>query len=138
MVLTSTLLVFHGLLLGSMLFFAAVVAPSVFKYVSGEQAGSFLRGMFPHYYLWGILVSLVMTGIAAMVSSLVLLSSVIVLVMFFIARQVLMPAINTARDEMLAGDQEAKTRFNRLHGASVAINALQMLILIAVAVHLTW
>jgi uncharacterized membrane protein len=138
LLMTSTLLVFHGLLLGSMLFFAAVVAPSVFKFVSAEQAGQFLRGIFPRYYLWGIVVSLIMVGLASMVSSLVLLSSIAVLALFFLARQVLMPAINDARDQMLSGDSEAKTRFNRLHGVSVAINLLQMLILIAVAMHLAW
>lgn len=134
--LSSTLLVIHGLLFGSMLFFAAVVAPSVFAFVSAGEAGKFLRGMFPRYYLWGIVVSVIMAGLAAMVSSMVLLSSILVLVLFIIARQVLMPAINDTRDQMLAGDAEAKTRFNRLHGASVAINALQMLILIAVGFHL--
>ena len=134
--LTSTLLVFHGLLLGSMLFFAAVVAPSVFTFVSAEEAGKFLRGLFPRYYLWGIIVSLIMSILASMVSSLLLLSSILILVLFVIARQVLMPSINDTRDQMLAGDADAKLRFKRLHGASVAINAFQMLILIAVSYHL--
>ncbi len=132
--LTSNLLVVHGVLLGSMLFFAAIVAPSVFTFVSGEQAGKFLRGLFPRYYLWGILVSLLMTVLAAMVSPTLLLTSTVVLALFVIARQVLMPAINNARDLMLQDDTEAKTRFKRLHGASVAINLLQMVILMAVII----
>ncbi len=134
--LTSTVLAFHGLLLGSMLFFAAVVAPSVFKFVPAEQAGHFLRGMFPRYYLWGIIVSLIMTALSFALSPLVLLSSIAVLLMFVVARQVLMPLINSARDQMLAGDNKAKSRFDRLHGASVVINALQMLILIGVGIYL--
>ena len=134
--LTSTLLVIHGLLLGSMLFFATVVAPSVFKFVSAEQAGHFLRGMFPRYYLWGILLSLLMTVLSALVSSLLLFTSLGVLVLFVIARQVLMPAINNARDQMLEGDTSAKSRFGQLHGASVGINILQMVALVGVSIHL--
>lgn len=136
MVLTSTLLIFYGLLLGSMLFFAAVVAPSVFKFVPAKQAGQFLRGLFPRYYLWGITVSLIMSALAFQVSSVALASSITVMVLFIIARQVLMPVINTARDQMLNGDSSAKTRFRRLHGVSVLINLVQMLILIAMCFHL--
>jgi hypothetical protein len=43
------------------------------------------------------------------------------------ARQGLMPRINIARDRQIQGDLAAKTRFARLHGASVLLNFIQLL-----------
>ena len=37
--------------LGAMLFFAVAVAPTVFQALPIEQAGLFLRKLFPRYYL---------------------------------------------------------------------------------------
>ena len=50
-------------LLGGMLFFPSVVAPVVFKALPEEQAGAFLRAMFPRYYSF-----IIVLGVAACVS----------------------------------------------------------------------
>ena len=50
-----------GALAGSMLFFAIAVAPTVFRALPAEAAGGFLRRLFPVYFLWGLLVSLLCT-----------------------------------------------------------------------------
>ena len=42
------------LLLGGMLFFPIVVAPVVFVALPAAEAGTFLRAMFPRYYLFMI------------------------------------------------------------------------------------
>jgi hypothetical protein len=39
-------------LCGSMLFFAAVVAPTSFRALPAAMSGQFLRRLFPLYYLW--------------------------------------------------------------------------------------
>ncbi|MEE3110181.1 MAG: DUF4149 domain-containing protein, partial [Pseudomonadota bacterium] len=39
------------LTLGGLLFFPAVVAPTVFKSLPEAEAGHFLRALFPRYYL---------------------------------------------------------------------------------------
>jgi renalase len=44
------------------------------------------------------------------------------------ARQVLMPRINAARDKQLQGNAETKGRFGRLHGLSVVLNFVQLII----------
>ncbi len=49
-----------------------------------------------------------------------------------IARQVLMPAINRARDRQIAGEAAARRRFGVLHGASVVLNLVQIVVLAAV------
>ena len=134
--ISSTLLIIQCLLLGSMLFFAAVVAPSVFRFVPEREAGIFLRGLFPRYYLWGIVLSLCMTALATFISPAVLVSSLVVLVLFVIARQVLMPAINQARDLAKQGTAGAQEKFTSLHRLSVIINLTQMLLLLAVTIHL--
>ena len=136
MIISSSLLVIQCLLLGSMLFFAAVVAPSVFRFVPEREAGLFLRGMFPRYYLWGVVLSMGMTVLAAFISPVVLAASGLVLVLFVIARQVLMPAINQARDQAKQGDDGAQAKFASLHRISVIINLTQMLLLLALTIHL--
>jgi hypothetical protein len=126
----------QSLLLGSMLFFAAIVAPSIFRFVPEKEAGIFLRGLFPRYYLWGLVLSLVMTGLSLLLDIRFVLSSLTVMLLFLISRQLLMPAINQTRDQAKQGDPIASKKFARLHLASVLINLLQMLLLLAVTIYL--
>ncbi len=60
-----------------------------------------------------------------------------VCVLFVVARQVLMPRINQARDSRHA-DASANRRFARLHRLSVAINALQLLAVLVLLVRFVW
>jgi hypothetical protein len=45
--------------IGSMVFFTAVVAPTVFKVLSSDDAARLQRAIFPRYYLLGILCAAV-------------------------------------------------------------------------------
>ncbi|CAA6818254.1 MAG: Unknown protein [uncultured Thiotrichaceae bacterium] len=132
----EALAITHSLLLGSMLFFAAIVAPSVFHYLPAKEAGVFLRGLFPRYYLWGIVLSLVMTVLAFFVEPWLMVSSLLVLLLFVASRQFLMPAINKYRDLAKQSDPVASKKFARLHRASVIINLVQMLILLNITMYL--
>ncbi len=135
------LLIFlFGALAGSMLFFAAAVAPTVFRSLPAEQAGAFLRALFPRYYLWGLIVALASTIAALLAGGGLAISAVcaLVLLLFVYARQFLMPAINRARDRDLEGDTQARARFRALHLQSVLINALQLLLLLAATAWLLW
>lgn len=129
-----------GALIGSMLFFAAIVAPTVFQALPAEHAGKFLRRLFPRYYLWGLVLALACTVAAfgAGVELAVSASCVAVLAGFVYARQILLPAINRARDLDLEGDREARRRFRSLHLQSVIINAVQLIVLTAATVYLVW
>ena len=53
------------MLLGAMLFFPSVVAPVVFTSLPETQAGLFLRAMFPRYYGFMIVLSLVSAALFA-------------------------------------------------------------------------
>ncbi len=115
----------EAVLFGTMVFFAAGVAPMVFRTLEPEAAGRFLRAIFPVYYLVLILAS----GVAAAahyaerwplaVYALVCVSTIWL-------RQGLTPAINRWRDAELSGDESAGVRFKQAHRVSVLINLAQM------------
>lgn len=127
-----------GLLLGIMLFFAAVVAPTVFRTLPAEQAGSYLRRIFPVYYTWGIILALLITFIAYDTSISVFVIASAIAVLFIFSRQALLPKINLAREARLAGDPVGEATFKRLHLLSVLINLANMLLLIICAVIIMW
>jgi hypothetical protein len=115
-----------ALLFGGMTLYSFGFAPMVFSALKPDVAGGLLRKAFPHYYLF-----VLVTAVAATVALVQLdpLASVL-MAGTAVARQLLMPAINAARDG------GAKTRFDRLHGLSVALNMVQLAAVLAVLVRL--
>ena len=120
--------------LGAMLFFAIGVAPTVFQALPAEQAGLFLRKLFPRYYLSLIIGStaggVLWLGTQPLASGVCLLIAVSTLWI----RQWLVPRINALRDRELAGDVSAAAGFARLHRLSVVINMLQLLALLGILI----
>ncbi|MGK7860849.1 DUF4149 domain-containing protein [Falsiroseomonas sp. E2-1-a4] len=116
-----------ALLFGGMAFFAALIAPIVFRVLPGEMAGRFIRSVFPPYYLWVLATS------AAACVALFPLSKTDAGIMAAIAgltvflRQVLMPRINALSDQLKAGDASAQRGFDTGHRLSVAANLLQLI-----------
>lgn len=135
---TAILMLLVGALVGSMLFFAFTVAPTVFRALPAEHAGSFLRALFPRYYLWGLIVALLAAALAMEASTTVAAACLLVALLFVFARQALMPRINHARDQEAEGITGAGRRFKVLHLWSVLINGFQMLVLLAAAGVLLW
>ena len=117
--------------LGAMLFFAVGVAPTVFQALPTEQAGLFLRKLFPRYYLALIVGSGVAGGL--WISSAPMAAAVCWLIAgsTLWIRQSLVPRINQLRDAELAGDAAAGAGFATLHRVSVIINMVQLLALVA-------
>lgn len=116
--------VLTGLALGGMGFFAVVFAPALFRTLSTEAAGALVRSIFPIYYL--CLASI--TGAAAVAvwnrPEAPVLG--VVAALFIFSRFVLMPRINRARKDGLAGDAHEAEQFSGLHRLSVIINVAQM------------
>ncbi|MDO9503691.1 DUF4149 domain-containing protein [Falsiroseomonas sp.] len=116
-----------ALLFGGMAFFAALIAPIVFRVLPTEMAGRFIRSVFPPYYLWVLATS------AAACVALFPLSKTDSGIMAAIAgltvflRQVLMPRINALSDRLKAGDASAQRGFDTGHRLSVAANLLQLI-----------
>jgi hypothetical protein len=113
-------------LFGGMVLYSFGFAPFLFTQFPPDAAGPAIRAAFPHYYLF-VTLGAVASGLA-----LIPLDGLAVALMGWVAalgvlsRQALMPMINAARDAELAGDGAASGRFKALHGASVAINFLQL------------
>ena len=118
--------------LGVMLFFSLVMAPLVFIKLPAEEAGRFIRALFPWYYLVSGVLATLATMLLVASSTVDSLLAASVAVAALVSRQVLMPRINKARDQMLAGDLLAGRSFNRGHKASVIINGAQILLLCVV------
>ena len=109
--------------LGMMIFFSFILAPMIFKILDPENAGKFVRKIFPYYYF----VNLVFLSIVVI---LILLNSIInfkfyiivsLVISFIFAQFILMPFINKLRDN------NEENKFKYAHGFSVAINFLQMI-----------
>ena len=109
--------------LGMMIFFSFILAPIIFKILDPENAGKFVRKIFPYYYF----VNLVFLSIVVI---LILLNSKInfefyiivsLVISFIFAQFILMPFINKLRDN------NEENKFKYAHGFSVAINFLQMI-----------
>ncbi|MEM0935939.1 MAG: DUF4149 domain-containing protein [Pseudomonadota bacterium] len=113
-------------LFGGMMLYSFAFAPFLFRELSPKAAGPLIRAAFPHYYLFVIVAAVAagLTLVAVDPRSVALMGWVAALGV--LSRQVLMPMINTARDAELAGEVVAASRFKALHGASVAVNFVQL------------
>ena len=120
-----------SIILGIMLFFSFAVAPSTFKLLDEKNARSFIRGIFPIYYILNLIISLLAFFIFIFVGNFSLnfyLMGTICL-LFIISNFVLMPLINNYRDS----GQEKKFKIS--HFLSVIINFIQIILLIVILVN---
>ena len=119
----------HASIIGFMVFFPAVVAPTVFKALSQNAAGAFLRILFPRMFIFGFILSLIAAAAAALegVAHTALLS-IAISTGFAINAFFITPVINKHRDAMLKGNDHASTKFKQLHFVSVAVFFLQLVI----------
>ena len=120
-------------LLSIMIFYSFGIAFNVHKTLDKENAGKLLRKLFPLYFLWGIIISILIEIIFLYQgTSLKALLMAFVAIGFLYSRQILVPLLNKNRDLANEGDEEAKKAFGSLHLRSVSINIMQMVLLIVV------
>ena len=112
--------------LGMMIFFSFVLAPMIFKILDAENAGKFVRKIFPYYYFVNLIFLTIATIIFFFTSSLGIdfYITLALVLSFIFAQFLLMPLINKLKDN----NQEKK--FKYAHGLSVLINFVQMIGLI--------
>jgi len=89
-----------AILLGIMLFFSFVVAPSTFRFLNEEYARKFIRGIFPLYYLLNLSISLIVVLLISYLSdfSFKFYLMLSICILFFISNFFLMPLINKFKD----------------------------------------
>jgi hypothetical protein len=108
------------LVLGSMLFFSIAIAPKIFTVLPSEEAGKFVRSIFPTYYMYNgfqYLVLIILMFYKGQTGNILYLSCLILL-FFIFSNYILMPQINKSRD---INNQK---KFKLLHFLSVVINFL--------------
>lgn len=121
--MTSNLPTFlNGLVVGVILFQTAVIAPTVFRSLGPDQAGPFLRKVFPKFF-----VVLVVMGIAGAISALASDASYqlwicLVTLTLGLLAYLLIPMTNKSRDE---GNEKL---FKKLHNASVLMTVLILVV----------
>jgi len=117
-----------AIILGAMIFFSFVVAPTTFKLLDEENSRKFIRGIFPFYYLLNLTLSFVASVLFFLNQNLSIDFSLMasVSVLFAISNFILMPMINKFRD-----NNEDK-KFKISHFISVIINFIQLIFLVII------
>jgi len=114
-----------SLVLGIMLFFSFILAPMIFKVLPPDNAGVFIRAIFPYYYLVNLLILGLVSGFYIFYQTFILdfylvLTSAL---LFFFNLVYLMPKINKLKDE------RNEKAFKISHFISVVINFAQIVML---------
>lgn len=111
---------------GSILFFSAVVTPVAFVKLPAEQAGAYIRAIFPWYYLWLIALAALAAFAFAWHHPVEAGLAALIVALAAVARLGLMPRLDRLRDPAKAGDDTAARRFRRLHRISVVLNLVAL------------
>ena len=120
-------------LVGSMLFFAIVVSPSVFSAFTSEQSSKFLRVLFPRMFLFCFIISLFSLILSVLLKEkFQFYCLLIVSLLFILNRNIITPKINFYRDKDLIGDLKAKNSFKMLHLISVLLFLINIVILLVI------
>ena len=119
--LISLQILLSGLICGVILFQTAIIAPSIFKVLSPDNAGPFLRTIFPKLFMFVAVLSgigFVLSFISSNNTGLIVFfgSLLFMLICYYIV-----PMTNRARD---AGNDNA---FKRLHTVSVVLTMIVLL-----------
>ena len=118
-----------------MIFFMAIVSPSIFATLSTNASSKFLRTIFPRMFLFGFIIallSLILSYISGDILNSILL--IVVAISFIINRNYLTPKINNFRDKELEGDEKASSNFKYMHLLSVLLFLLNFIILVSIVI----
>ena len=110
-----------GLICGVILFQTAIIAPSIFKVLSPDNAGPFLRTIFPKLFMFVAMLSLVGFVLSFISSNTTGLIVFFGSLLFMLICYYIVPMTNRARD---AGNDNA---FKRLHTVSVVLTMIVLL-----------
>jgi|TARA_B100000287_G_C20553368_1_gene749396 hypothetical protein len=113
-------------LVGGLIFFASVIAPTIFLSLDQKNARSFLRKIFPKIYLYSGVVSLVISVNLFFIDSFLSFIFIIITLGYLYSRQFLMLRIN------IAADNKNDKDFKKLHRFSVIIFLSQIILMILV------
>ena len=129
-------LILNAMVLGFMLLFLTVIAPSAFAALDETNAGKLLRKLFPRMFIYGLALTLLASVFAYQAGrgDLVILTMVSTFGFGFNAFY-LTPLINEKRDALLQEPNASSRSFDLLHRLSVSVFMAQMIIsIVAIAI----
>ena len=107
-------LLFHGIIVGIIIFQTSVIAPSVFKTINSEETSKFLRIIFPKFFILIFALGVMSLIVELLYEKNISTISISVLtVLMALLCYIIIPSTNSATDE---GD---KKKFKKLHSISV-------------------
>ena len=107
-------LLFHGIIVGIIIFQTSVIAPSVFKTINSEETSKFLRIIFPKFFILIFVLGAMSLIVELLYEKNISTISISVLtVLMALLCYIIIPSTNSATDE---GD---KKKFKKLHSISV-------------------
>ncbi len=114
---------------GVIVFFSFVVAPITFITLDIENAGKFIRRLFPFYYGFNLFCLILSLLIALVDGSFAVRYHIVILcvILFLFTLFYLMPKINKYRDN------SNESMFKITHRLSVVINYVQLILLAIIA-----
>tara|TARA_B100000925_G_C21871561_1_gene414479 strand:- start:108 stop:488 length:381 start_codon:yes stop_codon:yes gene_type:complete len=116
-----------------MVFFTAVVSPSIFVSLSNNASSKFLRTIFPRMFLFGFIITVICLVLTLLNGDyFVSLLLIFISLSFIINRSYITPRINYYRDLELEGDQKAKILFKKMHLLSVLMFLINFILLLII------
>lgn len=119
--LMNTIILCSGISVGIILFQTAIIAPTVFKGFSTEQASPFLRLVFPKFFILLALVGATKGALSAYAGDTVQMAIGVLSAVLAIGCYLIIPNTNKARDE--GNDKQ----FRWLHSVSVSMTLIILL-----------
>ena len=112
----------NGLVVGVILFQTAIIAATVFRGLEPDQAGPFLRKVFPKFFVFLVVIG-ISGAISAVASDAIYqLGICLVTLTLGLLAYLLIPMTNKSRDE---GNEKL---FKKLHNASVSMTVLILVV----------
>ena len=133
-VLLAVVNVAAALLFGGMFAFTGFFAPMAFSRLPEEHSGTFIQGIFPHYYIAGTVLAAIGAFAALPVRQPEAIVLWLVALGFLFSRYYLMPRTVTAREERERGEMGAAERFADLHKRAAFLNMVQLICCLVVLV----
>ena len=119
---------FIPFLVGSLIFFTVVVAPTTFINLDQKNARKFIRNIFPKIYLWAHILSVLISLLLVFYELILGLIVLFVSIGFLFSRQYLVKWINAVSD-IKEKNIKQKRKFQLLHTLSVLIFISQIICL---------
>ena len=125
-------LIINSALFGILLFFSAIMSPTIFRVLDQTNSGLIIRAIFPKVFVLGFILSAISALGAYIHGDLLSLGlSLVGCSLFVMNLFYLMPRINETRDNLELDTTVRNKRFKLLHSASVVNYLICMVISVA-------